>query len=114
MDVQKRIEIERRVVRKLVRVAKAAGWEVPAVNDGEELVRCQTEADVLDAVFSVDESSIRFRKEIDGKAVTCSAYIVLGNDGWDAICDHSTHPAFEADVTEPVLAWIDAMEAATC
>jgi hypothetical protein len=39
----------------------------------------------MDAVFSVDESTIYF----DNGRVTRSAYIVLGNDGYDCIANHS-------------------------
>ena len=87
MNVQKRQEIERKVVCHLIRTMKENGWIAYAVNDGEEVVKCSTETEVINNVFDVDESSIYFRKE--GFEEACSAYIVLGNDGWDAIADHS-------------------------
>lgn len=85
MNVEKRQEIERKVVRHLIRTMKKNDWLVYYVHDGEERCQCLTEKDVMDAVFSVDESRIIFKKG------TCSrtAVIVLGNDGYDCIADHS-------------------------
>lgn len=110
MSIEKRIAIEKRVVRKLVRVAKAAGWSIPYVYDGGENVKCESEKDIMDAVFSVDESWIKFRKEIDGKMIGCVAYIVLGNDGYDAICDYSALEVFEKEVMEEVNAYCDKLD----
>jgi DNA-binding transcriptional regulator LsrR (DeoR family) len=81
----KRITIERMVVRKLIRTMKKFGWIAFAVNDGEEVVKCNTEREVIDNVFGVDESWIRFKRGDLKK----SAMIVLGNDGYDCIADHS-------------------------
>lgn len=102
MKVEIRMALERKVVRRLIRVAKAAGWSIPVVYDGGENVKCSSEKDVMDAVFAVDESYIRFRKMIDGKMIGCTAFIVLGNDGYDAICDYSALPVFEEEVMNAV------------
>ena len=91
MQTQKQLEarmnMERRMVRRLIRTAKVHGFAVTKVWDGEEYVKCSTEAEAMDAVFSVDESTIRF-KHPDQPKSHC-AVIVLGNDGWDAIADGS-------------------------
>jgi hypothetical protein len=84
---EKRQAIERKVIRHLIRTAKAHGYALTKVFDGEESVKCQTETDAMDTVFSVDESTIYF-KHPDELNVKC-AVIVLGNDGWDAISDCS-------------------------
>lgn len=90
MNVEKRIEIEKKVVRKLVREMKAAGWMPINVYDGEETVPVSTETEVLDNVFAVDDSRIVFRKVVVPLApMRRSAVIVLGNGGWDCIADHS-------------------------
>lgn len=77
--------MERRLVRFLIRTMKKHGWIAWAVHDGEEKIKCSTEKEVMDAVFSVDESTIGFKKD----GIKHTAYIVLGNDGYDAICDYS-------------------------
>ncbi len=117
MNVEKRIGIEKKVVRNLVREMKKAGWESYAVNDGEEIVKCRLESEVMDAVFSVDESWIKFKKIIaDGSSIKRSAYIVLGNDGYDAIADNSlSNPNipeddFAAVMDGPVSAYCDKIE----
>lgn len=76
--------MERRLVRFLIRTMKKHGWIACTVHDGEERVKCSSEKEVMDAVFSVDESAIRFEKG----GVKHSVYIVLGNDGYDAISDY--------------------------
>lgn len=85
MNVEKRQEIERKVVRHLIRTMKEKGWSLLWVHDGEEKNKVQTETEAMDHVFGVDESTICFTKN-DMKR---SAYIVLGNDGYDCIADHS-------------------------
>jgi hypothetical protein len=85
--MQTRQDIERKVVRHLIRTAKKHGYSLQRVWDGAEYVPTRTEAEALDAVFSVDESLIRFKHPEEDKA-HC-AVIVLGNSGWDAIADAS-------------------------
>ena len=85
MNIQKRIKIERQLVRHLIRVMKLAGWNAISVNDGGELVPVFGEADTMEAVFAVDESKIYFER----RNVRHWVFIVLGNDGWDAIADYS-------------------------
>ena len=82
-----RMEVERKVIANLIQLAQAAGYELRAVNDGEERVRVSTEAEALEVVFSVDESLITFKHPEEPKA-HC-AVIVLGNDGWDCVSDAS-------------------------
>lgn len=86
MNVQKRIQIEKKVVRKLIRMAKEIGFDTVSVYDGEEWYRNISESKALEHVFSVDESHIRFTHE-NGESFR--VLIVLGNDGYDAICDHT-------------------------
>ena len=58
----------------------------------------------MDTVFSVDESYIRFTKG----DMTRTVFIVLGNDRWDSICDHSTSdPDDSADDFEDVMNKVD-------
>lgn len=87
MNVLERIAIEKQVVRKLIRVAKAKGYNVVKVYDGEEMVKVKNETEAMDNVFGVDEATIYFKK--DGEPKAHCALIVLGNDGWDAIADNS-------------------------
>lgn len=107
MQTQKQLEarmaMERRMVRRLIRTAIAAGWAIRGVNDGEEFQSVTTEHAIMDAVFSVDEASIFFKK---GEAKG-SAYIVLGNDGWDCIADNTIGALFVEEVMNPMDAYSD-------
>lgn len=80
-------DIERKVVRNLIRTAKKHGYTVTAVDNGEERIPVTTERDALDEVFSVDECRILFKHPEEQKA-HC-ACIVLGNSGWDTVADAS-------------------------
>jgi hypothetical protein len=96
-QIAARIEIERKVIAHLIQTAKAAGYALVAVDDGEERVSISTvntEAEALEAVFAVDESRIIFRhpEELKGHC----AVIVLGNDGWDCVADASMGGRWDA------------------
>lgn len=98
MDTTARQATERKVVRHLIRTAKAHGYAVTKVWDGEELQITKTETSAMDAVFAVDESRMYF-KHPDEIKDHC-AEIVLGNDGWDAIADSSMGGKWDAVMQE--------------
>ena len=103
-------ELERKIIRHLLNTALAAGWTVEAVDDGGfDDVRCTNIDEVLDAVFSVDDSTIMFNKTIDGKTLYKGVKIVLGN-GIHCIADNSVHPLFEAEVIAPSEAFVEWLE----
>ena len=80
MEVSQRQAIERKVVRHLIRTAKAHGYALVRVWDGEENVRVSTERDAMDAVFAVDESRIGFKHPSEGGL-------------WDAVMEESAEYA---------------------
>jgi DNA-binding transcriptional regulator LsrR (DeoR family) len=108
-EVEKRQAIERKVVRKLIRTLKDAGWIAIKVNDGgDEWIKTPTESSVMEAVFAVDESNIIFKKG----SVTQWVFIVLGNLGWDVIndyIDYSHDDSFEKAM-EVVSDYCDTLE----
>lgn len=85
--LQKRMALERKVVRHLIRTAKKYGYDVIKVDDREQVHHVCTEKGAMDAVFAVDDCTIRFKHPNQPKS-HC-AVIVLGNDGWDCIADCS-------------------------
>lgn len=98
MDVAARIEIEKKIVRHLIRTMKEHGWDAHAVNDGEEFhIGLTAEKQVMDHAFAVDEASIHFENkklpfinsEGEEKCVSHYVYLVFGNDGYDVIADWS-------------------------
>jgi hypothetical protein len=100
--------IERRIVGKLIDQAIEEGWELDSVYDGEDYcsVGEKDKNTALEYVFSVDESTLRFRKP------TCDlrgVFIVLGN-GIDVLSDWSEPEDDDEDFSgllERVCAWID-------
>ena len=106
-QVNARMAIERAIIQKLIDVALATGWEIPYVWDGEERQHCIDGKAVMDAVFSVDECAIHFRKFGVARTVVC---IVLGNDGYDVISDNSIQETFQAEVMDAVEAFAETFE----
>ena len=90
MNPKRRQEIELTIVTYLVTVMDERGWKVYAIDDGgDEDVSPKNLKDVIDTVFSVEYSVIRFEKNKRKHA----AVIVLGNSGYDCISDHSFSPS---------------------
>ena len=88
---QARQKRERSLVRGLIRALKVHGFRATMVNDGEEMVKTSTEAQALDAVFSVDEATLVFQREKGGKRY--GVFLVCGEDR-DIIADHHDLPEF--------------------
>lgn len=88
--------VEARIVRKVVRAMKAAGTPWAICWDGESKYGVRTEADMLDAVFSVDEPYL-FTE-------TGSWIRFAMGEGWEIIADHSVDLE---DTLAPVFAYID-------
>ena len=97
LTVEQRLEIERKIISFLYAAMLKGGWTVSHVWDGGEAIRCPSEAEVLDTVFSVDESAIVFKKTVNGIPMRRTAQIILGNDGYDCIADHSVSTDDEDD-----------------
>lgn len=78
-----RMALEATIIRGLIRGLKAEGWlPISVYTDEQEEVHNETET--MDAVHSVDESTITFAK--DGAAY--GVLIIKGN-GIDVICDYN-------------------------
>lgn len=106
---QKRINTERKVIRYLLLVAKAHGYTLRWVWDGEENECPKTDDEALDAVFSVNECTMRFKR--DDQPKSHCAVIVLGNSGWDCIADCSEGEGWD-EVMAKVSAYCDKLEEA--
>lgn len=96
-------KIERAIVTALVAELGAADYVPVKVYDGGEYVEATSVAQVLDAVFSVDESTVHFAERGDadnwGKR---GVFLVCGN-GEDLISDWHTRDAlFDAAVKRAV------------
>jgi hypothetical protein len=84
-SIKARQDIERAVVRKLIRELKKRGFHVNQVGGGDEdEVTVRTEKEIMDEVFALDMARLYFKEEDAG-----SVLLVMGNDGWDVISDWS-------------------------
>lgn len=77
--------IERKIVRAMVKRLGAIGWKPVSVFDGGEQVPAITEKAVLEAVDSVDDSTVTFAKE---GCINQGVLLVLGN-GEDVVSDYN-------------------------
>lgn len=80
-----RVNLEARCIRYALRALKAKGWTITGVNDGQDLIRTSLESAAIEAIFSVDNSSVYFQHK-SGKRGRFD--VVLGN-GIDVIPDCS-------------------------
>lgn len=105
-----RLYVERYIVETLIDRALAEGWKLDSVFDSEEYIKTRTREKALDAIFAVDESTVRFTKD---DSPLRGVFIVLGN-GCDVISDYSA-PNPENDrqdwngLMDRVNEWVDAV-----
>lgn len=102
-------EIETRVINKMFDVLAGRGWHAVEVFDGEDDIETRDHAQILQIVFDVEFSVIRFQK---GERIhTVTLITGNGNNGWDVIADYgySESDDFDAAMQE-VAAWIEQEE----
>lgn len=103
-QTQTRLAGERRAIRKLCQMARAKGWPPLAVDNMGEVIYTTSDREVLEHVFSVDESRIEFMGPEGKKAV---ALIVLGNSPSEVVADHSIRPGF-SELMDEFFEWSEA------
>jgi hypothetical protein len=76
-------------IRQVIRVLRAAGWELSSVDNGEERVPVTTEAEALAATTEVDMSRLIVTKPVDpAGALRGWVLFVMGNgDPVDLVAD---------------------------
>ena len=102
-------KVERRIVWNLLTKLSAAGFEVVAVDDGDETTKCADNMAAMEAIFVVSDCYLYVRKQgRRGKAH--NRYIKLvGGNGEDIISDYSADntDGFEAFMQsfDPCVNW---------
>lgn len=95
MNNEKRHAIERRIIKKLVQDAIAAGYCVSHHNGEEYTVRCSRDpAAIMAVIAQTDEETLTIRKENMQRVGW--VHLVYGNDGHDVIADHTDNPEMTA------------------
>jgi len=97
MTAQQRQEIERRIIRRIVRDGLDAGFQITVDDGGDEpsVRRSTDEATIMAAVMLTDEDFLHFSKP--GEPLQGWVRLIYGNDGWDVVNDYTTN-------LEPLLA----------
>ena len=96
-----RLKRERRIVWNLIKHVVANGFELDSVYDGGDYVPVKSAKDAMEAIFSVDDSTLRFRHP--GHAKLLGVFLVGGN-GVDIVSDYSAP-------NDNVGGWNDVMDA---
>lgn len=109
MNNEQRQALEKKIVRGTIRRLKEAGFLATQVWDGGEYVKVRTEEEVLEAVFSVDDSTVHFDGGKGENKHSHGVLFILGN-GCDVISDyHCGDPEFDAAMDQ-VNAWVNGLE----
>jgi len=100
---------EKKIVRRLVRDLKKAGYLSECVWDGGEYVKTRTEAEVFSAVFAVDTATIHFDAGKGANGRSHGVFIVNGN-GFDCLSDWHCGDEEFSKVVDSVCDWITSHE----
>lgn len=98
MNVEKRMQIEKRIVREACKALDKAGY-LFRLHDGEEYATGITNDPkiITDEMHACDEEMILVYNQFCARIG--SIQLVYGNDGWDVLADHSVNLE---DVLKPV------------
>lgn len=84
-NVKLRRSLERAILVALLEEARAADYTPLHVDDGgDELVKCKTDAEVIEAVMAVDDATVTFKKP--GNAGSWAR--LIGGNGEDYLSDY--------------------------
>jgi len=87
----KRIAIEGKIARRVIKDALKAGYELSVYDSGEiTLVRSTDAAAIEEAMFTTDDDRLFFYKP-GVEARQGWVWFVYGNSGWDVITDYTTN-----------------------
>jgi hypothetical protein len=102
-------ENETKIIRKMFEILANHGWHAVEVFDGEEDVETTNHDEILETVFAVELSGIRFIK--GDRMHTVTLIPGNGNAGWDVISDYSYSETDDFDTAmQEVAAWIEQEE----
>jgi hypothetical protein len=89
ISIETRQGIERKIAEAFITDALEAGYTI-TVDDGEDepVKRSADAAEILGAMFTVDEEHLRL---YSGQEYAGWVYFVYGNSGWDVVSDHTVN-----------------------
>lgn len=109
MNIEQRLEIERKIVSMVIDAAFEKGFGIWIDNGGDydEVIDCLTSHEAKAQIMQTDEEYIHLYKREGGKKVGYAwVWCVYGNDGFDVIADHSTSEVME-EIMNPINDLID-------
>ena len=83
----------KRVVKDFLRIAENHGLTIVGVNNGDGMIKTLNIASAAEEASACDEAWVYFDAP-DGKRLV--AFLVLGNNPEETVCDYSVHPIMDA------------------
>lgn len=91
MNVKLRQSIEKKITRRIISDAIAAGYLILVDEIMDEEGPSKDLKHLMEQVSQMDEDRLMFYKPDDLKKCVGWVFLVYGNDGWDAISDYTTN-----------------------
>lgn len=109
-EIAHRQQIERTIVDTIVREAIRKGYSISGFDGEDDIFQRLTNVDeIMKNVMHVDEETLIFHRP-DG-TYAGFVFLVYGNDGWDAISDHTASEEME-DILWAAIRYAETAESA--
>lgn len=93
-SIAHRQKIERTIVELIVREAISKGYSISGFDEEDDIFQRETDvAEIMKNVMTTDEDTLTFHRP-DG-TYAGFVFLVYGNDGYDAISDHTATEEIE-------------------
>lgn len=87
--IQKRIKIEKRIVKSTVKNLLKAGYLISVFNGEEDFPVTTSTKEIYEQMMNTDEDYINVYKPTNKKKIFGWVRFIYGECGWDVICDNT-------------------------
>lgn len=109
-EIAHRQKLERTIVETIVREAIRKGYSISGFDGEDDIFQRLTNVDeIMKNMMHVDEETLTFHRP-DG-TYAGFVFLVYGNDGWDAISDHTASEEME-DILWAAIRYAETAESA--
>jgi hypothetical protein len=97
---RRRAELEYDVICAVIRSCTRAGFALDSIAS-DDYTNVRTARAALELIFDLDECTLRFRRKGDKSGRLYGVLLVMGNDGWDVVSDHTWDGGSDVMKPEP-------------
>ena len=91
-EVKQRMLIEMRVVKRVIEAVLATGnWKLYGIDLDDDIEKTPTLEEAMKLIFNLDDAVLTFACTAEKRSRAWVRF-VMGNDGWDVVCDYSLSP----------------------